>query len=236
MLVTILCLTLTGCGGVKQNDVNALISYKWNNGAMNFGGKDVPGLTAYYGSTCEFSDVNGNWQARLEYAQDLTFNSTNSQGIEQMNMSTKGDITYYTEYLDSQFTGCYSPTKDEWYIGMVMSNGLNLDVAIMTAQTVFDNIAMTYGCTTCTMNDTIKVGDGNTVVYGTSDSVGITGLLKVTVGSHPLCTSPYTFIDGNKEYSMMKGSADGYDVYQYGEYLIQTLSGYPIEDYIDILK
>ena len=231
-----LCLTLSGCGGVNQSDPQATIKFEWNNGTMNFGGKDVPGLTYYSGSTANFTDINGTWQSTIEYAQDLTFCSYNTQGIEQMNMSTKGDLTYYLEYLDTQFTACYPTVDDHWYLARVTSTSLNQEVALNTAQNVLSNMAFTFGATECVMNDTIKIGDGFSQLVATPESVGISGMLKVTVGSHPICTTPYTFIDGKKEFSMMKGTADGYDVYQYGEFLIQTLAGYPIEDYIDILK
>ena len=234
MLTMVLALNLVGCGGVKQNNVDAAIKVTWNNGVMNFGGKDVASVIEYTGTSLKFNDLNGDWTCILEQTDDLTMSSVNSQGIEIVNMDTYQGMKTYTEYLGTQHTVNYNAYDNYWYIARVTNNGgINVDLANKNAKDTLSNIALTYGATTCEMNKSILIGDGVTQLTIRNDAVLIPGLLKVSLGTHESCTNPYTAIQGKKQFNLMKGSVGEYDVYTYNEFLIQVPMGLPIEEYIE---
>lgn len=232
MLVTALSLTLVGCGGVKHSDSESNIMVEWNNGTMNFGGDDLTNMLSYDGTTATFTDLNGTWNAQIEICEDLTMSSWNTQQVEFINMDEKFGMRTYTEYLETQFTANYEAGDNLWYLGRVTSNALNVDMAARTAKDTFDNLRFTYGLVSCEMNDLIVVSDEYASVSISNEAVILPGMLKVSLGGHEACTSPYTVVQDKDSYTLMKGTVGPYDLYTYEGLFIQIMTGYPIEDYI----
>lgn len=227
LLLSLIC--LTGC---SKNDPNAPITLKWKDGAVTFGGDQIY-FTEYTGNECVIEAGQGGykWVLRIEDAKDVTTLPSNSMGILEENMDTFKKKFYYTQYLGTQFTMASSIGDDMWAVcETIIERETNAATIAAYASDYIDMIPLTYnqvyvdfgGFIFGTEYDTVKVRP---------DCALISGIIKVSADPHD-CTEPYTVIQDEKEYQLMKSSGAKYDYYTYDGFTIQIAAGLNISDYI----
>lgn len=207
------------------------ITVKWENGVISYNGKtlNVDSFDGLHATAT--TATGGRVTMQMEVVKDLGWLEWNTQGIEEMNMDTYKKGKWYSEFLGSKVTVAYPIEDGEIYAaGWTNVTGeINSDVSI-----VYDMLSVipwTDGSISVDFGD-FTMGADYATTSVRPDSAVITGICKVSLGSSSKCTTPYMTSSGKNEYTLYYYSDSKYTYYQYGDYLIQTGLGIPLEDYI----
>lgn len=227
LLVSLIC--LTGCSNTSPDQP---ITVKWENGVTSINNKAVT-FTEYGGYYASIEGGLGGYIFRLnlDTAKDVTTLTENTQGILEENMYKYKDMFYYTEFLGTQFTMAKNLGNDNWSVLKCITDRSDDPALVATYGAEYiNNIPLTNNQVYVDFGD-FKLGNDYDAVIVRQDCALITGVIKVSQGSKG-CSEPYTLIQEDKQYQLMKLSGEKYDYYEYGGYLIQIAAGLQIENYI----
>lgn len=229
-LIMLLCLTcLTGC---SSSDPTSDITVKWENGTTSIGNKTVYFSEYSTGYAKIDAGMGGlNYEIKIDYAKDATTITCNTAGILEENMDKFKKKLYYTEYLGTEFTMVSEIGEDTWAVCRVFCDRSAETTAIAAyASDYIDAIPLTSGQVYVDFGSFV-FGDEYSEIIVRPDCALIKGLIKVS--QNPCDASePYSVIQKDKEYQMMKSSGEKYDYYTYDGYTIQCSAGVSPDSYI----
>ena len=218
--------------GCSKQDPNESITIKWDNGTTSINGKDVY-FSEYTGQYALIKDGMGgfSYSMTIDTSKDVTTLSKNTAGILEENMDKFKKKFYFVEYMGTRFTMAASIGEDIWSVVQVSDqSGDNTMTIAAYASDYIDNIPLTYGPVYVDFGSLV-FGNEYAEVKVRPDGALITGVIKVSNDYHD-CTEPYTVIQDEKEYQLMKSSSSKYDYYTYDGITIQIASGLDIQEYI----
>lgn len=232
-LIMLLCLVcLVGC---SKNDPTKDITVKWENGITKINNKEVyfseykPG-----GASIKNGMLGLDWEITIDYAKDVTTLTYNTQSILEENMDKFKGKFYYTEWSGTQFTMAASIGEDTWSVCKTRGDGIDSTVAAAYASDYIDKIPIT-GAQVYVDFGSFIFGDEYSEVIVRPDCALISSVIKVSQDVHS-GSEPYTIIQDDVEYTLMKETGKKYDYYTYDGYTIQCVAGMAPDSYIKFKK
>lgn len=231
LLVVVMCLGLTGCGGNKL-DPNAAVTLHWDGVNYTHNGNTL-NFRSFAGDTAMVYTAISEYSILIDNAKDVTNIIVNNQGIEEENMDKYKELFYYQEYLGSKTTGAMLIGPDTW--GICQTGAGTPNVLAKDMYDILSVLPLTTSAVYVDVAGIFTFGTEWDKVECRPDKILIKDIIQVLPGQIHPSMEPYTFstIAGMSK-SGMFGVTDKYDYYYLDGYTIQIYKGGDIYDYIAI--
>lgn len=236
-LLLVICLCLTGCS--KKNNPDDPVTCQFDGTSFKIDNVAIDGLTSYNGYYADY-DADYLLTVKLEQVDDLAYAEYNYFDISYDDMDLYRKKAYCWSMYGTTQQIMYYPyytAKDGAQYWLAMS-AVNISYAQAQAYMwdIAEKIAMTNAEIYVQCGDEMLFGNDFSYPKVTNDFTSISGTIKISKKQDPECTEPFTVVQDEKNtYTLYKHDTDRYSYYQYGDWLIQTVFGIDLTEYIKFL-
>ena len=228
LLVLILC--LTGC---SKFDPEKKVECTFDGTQATIAGKPME-IDDFYGYTGQvWDDVN---QTIIDFeviqSDDLSLATGNDKGVLQENMTVfKGGCYGFSTNLQSEFT-LYYPLEDDYWIYCSCYT-----VTSTTEQVFLAMYNYAKELLMSPMGVIVDCGDFKFQaeyedIHLTHEYASVPGMISVKKAQKAECATDFVLTQEKKSIPMKTYTSSDYVYYQYGEWLIQTLMGVDLNNYL----
>ena len=232
-LLILICLCLTGC---SKADPTQPVTVQFNGSSFTVEGKEV-NLTMFNGYKGEYIGDTYMINIDLEQVDDLAYAQYNHFQITYDDMDLYKNKAYCWSMYGSTQQIMYYPyyeSKDGKLYWLAMSiHGTSYEQGQVYMWDLAEKIKMTENNIYVECDDDFVFGGEFAYPKVTNTYASVPGTIKISKAQDPACTEPFTVIQDEKHtYTLYKRDSDAYTYYQYGDWLIQTVFGIDLKEYI----